>query len=121
MEMNNVITIKASDGKVFTGTLDKIEGLKSELNAYETDLELKKKKAEEDKKEEGKLLEEINSAYESFTNLIKKYEDTYKKTLVYTNDKVSRKKKIEPINGRTMEYFYDDSLLSLLKEIKKLI
>ena len=46
--MNNKFAITATDGKVFTGTLDNYTALVNEVKVYEADLKIKKEKEEAD-------------------------------------------------------------------------
>ena len=70
----NEITIKASDGTFFKGTVDTYWNLLSELNAYETNLKLKKEQEEAEKTESIKAFKEIEDLITQLNAAVKEYE-----------------------------------------------
>lgn len=93
--MNNKITITATDGRVFTGTINNYANLVSELNAYEANLKLKKQQEDDERKakeekmkklaqyRETRLLKEINEVLHKAEVLINNYERETGNKLIY--------------------------------------
>lgn len=80
------ITIKASDGKLFNGT--NFEDLVAEVNAYDSDLKLKKEKeaAEKKAREEAKECRyaQVMEKLESLNKAVESYEKETGETLIFT-------------------------------------
>ena len=88
--MNNKITITATDGKVFTGTIDGYTDLVEELNAYESDLRLKKQEEEVERrrKEEAKksCVENLNNCITLMNKAIEDYTNTTGENLQFVTE-----------------------------------
>lgn len=84
--MNNKITITASDGKVFTGTIDNYVDLLKQIKEYEDKLELEKRereerlrKLEEERKAKKKAEEKAFNVVKDTVDLLNKAIEDYKK------------------------------------------
>lgn len=117
------ITITASDGKEFKG--ENYELLAREVNAYETELTLRKqqehekqKKIEEERKRleetEKRLLKELNDDYIALAKKVEEFEETTGKKLVYTYNHGTDKYTLKPVRN-TLDFAYDNGFQRLLR------
>lgn len=101
------ITIKAFDGKIFTGTTDIYSSLIKEVNEYEAKLRLKNEKEEALKKEQEKAFAEIENIIEQLNTSVKEFElATNKQTFfAIVNRKLAIKKYSTLPDGLIKEFF----------------
>ena len=121
------ITITASDGKEFKGT--DYQDLVNEVNAYESDLKLKKEKEEAERKareeKQKKLaqhrvakLKEINEVLSKAKDMVDEYEKETGNKLTYGYDYVNGKLVIKEVRN-TIDFAWDDFFYEVFRAIHK--
>jgi peptide subunit release factor RF-3 len=116
--MDNKITITASDGRYFYGTLTNYATLVGEVNAYESNLKLKKQKEQEErakavaeqKKKDGakeKVIKSVTEAVDLVNQAVEKYENETgdKIYFVTVNGKLVAKRYSTLSNGLIKDFF----------------
>lgn len=126
--MERTISISANDGRVFKGT--DYTALINEINAYESDLKLKKEKEETARKakeeyqkqvtqDKAKRLNQVNEVISYLGDLIEKFEKDYGTKLYLTREYPSKDLVVKETKN-SIDFAWD-SWDQVIKDIEKML